>query len=184
MSETPKMEWTNEPQNWTTLGDTVAITSDPKTDFWRKTHYGFIRDNGHFYHRPVTGDFVADVRFSGAYTALYDQAGLMVQVDEATWIKCGIEFVGGVQHVSAVVTRDYSDWSVVPLPQNPSQIWLRVVRQGSTIEVFYALDGAHYTMIRTAFLSAVATAQVGLMCAAPEGDGFAATFEDFTIRTS
>ena len=108
----------------------------------------------------------------------------MVRVDEETWIKCGIELVDGVQHASAVVTRDYSDWSVVPLPQNPPQIWLRVVRQGSAIEVFYALDGAHYTMIRTAYLSEAERAQVGLMCAAPEGDGFTVTFEDFTIQAS
>jgi hypothetical protein len=178
------MEWSNEPQKWTVHGDTITVTSDAKTDFWRKTHYGFIHDNGHFYHRTVKGDFVADVRFSGAYTALYDHAGLMVRVDEETWIKCGIELVDGVQHASAVVTRDYSDWSVVPLPQNPPQIWLRVVRQGSAIEVFYALDGAHYTMIRTAYLSEAERAQVGLMCAAPEGDGFTVTFEDFTIQAS
>ena len=33
----------------------------------------------------------------------------MVRLDEANWLKCGIEFVEGVQQVSAVVTRDYSD---------------------------------------------------------------------------
>ena len=184
MNETPTLQWSHEPRNWSASGDTVTITSDAKTDYWRKTHYGFIRDNGHFYHRLVDGDFVADVRFCGDYTGQYDQAGLMVRVDEATWIKCGIEFVDGVQHISAVVTRDYSDWSVAPLPQNPPQTWLRVVRQGSTIEVFYSLDGAHYTMIRTAHLSEVKDAQVGLMCASPDGDGFAVAFEDFTIKAS
>ena len=184
MNITPKLQWSHEPQNWSASGDTVTITSDPKTDYWRKTHYGFIRDNGHFYHRQVDGDFVADVTFRGEYVDQYDQAGLMVRVDEATWIKCGIEFVDGVQHISAVVTRDYSDWSVTPLPQNPPQTWLRVVRQGSTIEVFYALDGANYAMIRTAFLSEASSARVGLMCASPDGDGFTVTFEDFAIQTS
>jgi regulation of enolase protein 1 (concanavalin A-like superfamily) len=182
MNTTPVMQWLNEPQSWTARGDAITVTSDPKTDFWRKTHYDFTVDNGHFYYQHATGDFVADVKFSAAYNALYDQAGLMVRVDEANWIKCGIEFVDGMQFVSVVVTRDYSDWSVVPLLQAPPAIWLRVNRQGATVEVFYALDATDYTMIRTAHLSSAETTQVGLMCASPQGEGFTATFEGFAIR--
>jgi len=122
------------------------------------------------------------VKFSGEYTDLYDQAGLMVRVDKAHWIKCGIEFVEGVQHVSAVVTRDYSDWSVVPLLQKPSALWLRVTRKGSTIEVHYSLDGDHYSLLRVAHLAAAETVHVGLMCASPEGSGFSTTFEGLTVQ--
>ena len=55
----------------------------------------------------------------------------MVRLDEENWLKCGIELVEGVQQVSAVVTRDYSDWSIVPMPSNPTSIWLRIVHKGS-----------------------------------------------------
>jgi regulation of enolase protein 1 (concanavalin A-like superfamily) len=177
------MQWYNEPRLWEQSDNRVTVTTDPKTDFWRKTHYGFIRDNGHLFYQQVNGDFQADVRFSGAYNALYDQAGLMVRIDEAHWVKCGVEFVNGVQHASAVVTRDYSDWSVLPLPGNPPEFWLRVTRHDAVIEVFYSLDGSDYTMIRTAHLSAVDTADIGLMCASPEGGGFRVTFEGFTVRS-
>jgi regulation of enolase protein 1 (concanavalin A-like superfamily) len=176
------MEWYNEPQEWAAQGNTVTVTSDAKTDFWRKTHCGSIRDNGHFFFQAATGDFIAEVKFSGEYTDLYDQAGLMVRVDEAHWIKCGIEFVEGVQHVSAVVTRDYSDWSVVPLLQKPSALWLRVTRKGSTIEVHYSLDGDHYSLLRVAHLATAETVHVGLMCASPEGSGFSTTFEGLTVQ--
>jgi regulation of enolase protein 1 (concanavalin A-like superfamily) len=165
------------------VDDRITVVADPRTDFWRITDCGQIRDNGHFYYRRVTGDFCAHVRFSGQYAVLYDQAGLMVRVDEENWLKCGIEFVSGIQHASAVVTRDYSDWSVVPLPSNPATLWLRVARRGSTIEVHTSLDGAHYTMIRSAYLRPAETAQVGLMCAAPEGDGFSVTFEGFAVSS-
>lgn len=183
MSTTATMQWYNEPRSWSQDGDQVIITSDPKTDFWRKTHYGFVRDNGHFFYQLASGDFVAQVRFEGVYHALYDQAGLMVRVDKGTWVKCGIEFVDRVQHASAVVTRDFSDWSVLPLPENPSVVWMRVARQDATIEVFYSLDGLDYTMIRTAHLSSAETVQVGLMCASPEGEGFCVAFDDFTVRS-
>jgi len=96
-------------------------------------------------------------------------------------MKCGIEYVNGIQNVSAVVTRDYSDWSVVPLANNPPSIWLRVVRQGGTVEVFYSLDGTAYTMIRTAHLTEAETIDVGVMCASPEGAGFTTRFEGFKV---
>ena len=175
------MEWHNEPPSWSILDSAIAVTSAHGSDFWRKTHYGFIRDNGHFYFQPVQGDFVCEVKFAGQYQSLYDQAGLMVRADETTWMKTGIEYVEGVQHVSAVVTRDYSDWSVVPLPQNPPALWLRVTRQGGSIEVHYSLDGVQYSLLRVTFLTPEAV-NVGIMCASPEGPGFSTTFEGFTVR--
>jgi len=175
------MNWLNEPTTWRVDNDTLTVTTDPKTDFWRKTHYGFIRDNGHFYHRPVSGDFTATVSFSGRYTAQYDQAGLMIRLDEANWLKCGIEYVDGTQQASVVVTRDYSDWSVVPLDPAPANLWLRLIRRGDAVEVFYSLDGETYVMIRVAYLPAAEEEDVGLMCASPEEGGFTVTFKDLVI---
>jgi len=159
------------------------MSSGPKTDFWRTTHYGFIRDSGHFYHQRIADDLLVEVIVSGAYAALYDQAGLMVRVDEANWIKCGIEFVEEVQQVSAVVTREYSDWSVVPLSGNPAALWLRLTRRVSAIEISYALDGVQYQMLRLAYLTPTQAMSVGLMCASPDGAGFPVTFEGFTIQS-
>jgi regulation of enolase protein 1 (concanavalin A-like superfamily) len=128
------------------------------------------------------GDFLVEVKVRGVYAALYDQAGLMVRVDEANWVKCGID-VDGVQQVSAVVTREYSDWSVVPLPSNPAAIWLRLTRHGSAIEIHYALDSVQYQMFRLAYLTPAKTMSVGLMCASPDGAGFPVTFEGLTIHS-
>lgn len=176
------MHWYNEPTSWTAREGAVTVNADRGTDFWRKTHYGFIRDNGHLYYDEVRGDFQCDVRVSGRYAALYDQAGLMVRVDETTWLKCGIEFVDGIQHASVVVTRDFSDWSVVPLPDNPPSLWLRLKRTGPAVEISYTTDGIRYTLLRLAYLSEADLVQIGLMCAAPQGDGFPTTFEGFAIR--
>ncbi len=176
------MEWLNPPLLWQADGDKLILTTNSSTDFWRKTHDGGIRDNGHFYFQPVAGDFTADVKLSGRYRNLYDQAGLMARLDEITWLKCGIEYVDGIQHVSAVVTRDFSDWSVVPLPHNPPTIWLRLARHGITWEVHYALDGERYHLLRQAYLTSADTVQVGLMGCSPKGQGFQAVFENFRIH--
>jgi regulation of enolase protein 1 (concanavalin A-like superfamily) len=176
------MEWYNAPQAWRSEGDRIEVTAAGKTDFWRLTRSGAIRDNGHFYYARQSTDFVCEVRLSGKYAAQYDQAGLMVRADEANWLKCGIELVDGVQHASAVLTRDYSDWSVVPLPQPPPAIWLRVSVNGSTIQVHYSLDGVRYVLLRLSHLARAETVSAGIMCAAPQGPGFPATFTGLAIR--
>lgn len=175
------MQWYNEPPAWHPLVDGLQLTTGAKTDFWRKTHYGFIRDNGHFYYQTVTGDFTATVKITGQYQVLYDQAGLMVRENETTWLKCGIEFVEEVQHVSAVVTRDLSDWSVVPLVQPPPALWFRVQRRAEAIEVQYSLDDQQYQMLRLAYLTEAETVDVGLMAASPQGDGCIIVFEEFKL---
>jgi hypothetical protein len=119
------MHWFNEPPAWSAADDTLTVTAGAQTDLWRITHYGFIRDNAHGYLQPVSGDFTAEVQVSGQYAAQYDQAGLLVRLDERRWLKCGIEFVDGIQQISAVITREFSDWSVAPLPDNPPTIWMR-----------------------------------------------------------
>lgn len=175
------MQWLNPPPVWSEGRSSITVTTGPRTDFWRVTHYGFTRDSGHFYHTVVAGDFTAQARIIGRYKDLYDQAGLMVRENERTWMKCGIEYVQGVQHASAVVTRDYSDWSVTPLAQEPDAIWLRVRREGGALEIHYSVDGAAFTLLRLGYLSQADALQVGVMCASPEGSGFTVEFHDFSV---
>jgi len=89
------MTWMNEPAFWDRSGDVLTVRSRAKTDFWRKTFYGYVTDNGHFFHAPVSGDFVFQARVNGEYAALYDQAGLMVRQNAENWMKCGTEFFDG-----------------------------------------------------------------------------------------
>jgi regulation of enolase protein 1 (concanavalin A-like superfamily) len=97
-------------------------------------------------------------------------------------MKCGVEYVNGVQQASAVVTRDFSDWSVTPLQANPTSIWLRITANLPAIEVHYSLDGQTYTLLRMAYLTEADHLQVGLMCCSPDGEGFDVTFEAFSIQ--
>ena len=175
------MNWFNEPASCFRDGEQLTIRTAPGTDFWRKTHYGFIRDNGHFLPHQVEGNFVAETVFDGAYRDLYDQAGLMVRENELIWMKAGIEFVGGVWNASVVVTRDYSDWSVVALEQSSEHFSLRIERDGGTFSVFYSESGQNFRLLRIAFLTETKNLRVGPMAASPEGSGFEVTFRRFIL---
>ena len=175
------MNWYNQPPNWKLENHTLEVITGDQNDFWRETHYGFIRDDGHFFYQEVSGDFSAEVCISGDYQHLYDQAGLMLRLDERNWIKTGIEFTDGLQHLSAVVTRDYSDWSVLPLSHNPQQIWLRLTKHGSAVRIQYSLDGVAWAMLRLAYLPDAPTVQIGMMCCSPQRAGFVARFSGFKV---
>ena len=51
--------WFNAPAVWELDGGRLRAGTDARTDFWRETHYGFTRDNGHFFGREVAGGFTA-----------------------------------------------------------------------------------------------------------------------------
>ncbi|MCW3464139.1 DUF1349 domain-containing protein [Chitinophaga nivalis] len=176
-----QMEWYNEPRRWAGDHRQLQVTVEPDTDYWRVTHYNFIRDSGPFCFTTVSGDFEANVKISGAWQELYHQAGLMIRTDAANWIKTGIEYVDGVQQVSAVVTREVSDWSVVPRQDNPAAIWIKLLRKGDYVQISYSFDQAHFALLRLAYFTPQVSVQIGLVAAAPGSLPFEALFEDFTV---
>jgi hypothetical protein len=176
------MTWLNEPPDFSVDGPVLSVTTGDRTDFWRETFYGFVRDDGHFLHRKVNGDFTAEVTVLGEFDTLYDQSGLMLRVDEHTWIKTGIEFTDGLTHVSAVVTRDRSDWSVVALPGYEGRLTLRLTRYGDAVRIqFRTGDDGDWQLLRLAYLPIPAACLVGVMCCSPERAGFTARFTDFRV---
>jgi Protein of unknown function (DUF1349) len=70
-----RMKWMNEPASYKRVGETMVVHSRAKTDFWKKTFYGYITDSGHFFHLETAGDFMFQAKVNGKYAALYDQAG-------------------------------------------------------------------------------------------------------------
>ena len=175
------MKWFHEPRKWTLTKNQLIINTEPVTDFWRTTFYGYVTDNGHFYYQDQTGDFEAKVKIVGGYRDLYDQAGLMIRIDSTNWIKSGAEFVNGTVHISAVFTRQFSDWSVITLVDSPEAIWLKLVRKNDSIELSYSLNGIAYTLQRLGYFPSKVKVQIGLMAASPTGKGFGVTFENFEI---
>jgi hypothetical protein len=175
------MKWYNPPSTYTFQDNTIELAVEAGTDFWQITHYGFMRDNGHFGFVEKEGDFIATVKVSGQYQDQYDQAGLMIRIDKHNWIKTGIEFVDGAQQVSAVVTRQFSDWSVVPRKDNPLAIWLKLIRRKDYVEIRYSFDNQIFDLLRLAYFPPHLPVQIGVMAAAPDGKGFKAIFDDFTV---
>ena len=177
-----KMQWFNEPERWEIKDNKLTMNVTPRTDYWRISHYGFTVDDAPFLYTLRGGEFEVKVKISADYKTRFDQSGLMLRLDHENYIKAGIEFVDGKYNLSAVVTHHTSDWSVITLDKPVPFVWIKAVRRLDAVEIFYSFDDKTYTMMRNAWLQDNHPVMVGLMGACPDGDGFEATFEHFTIK--
>ena len=177
-----QFQWLNEPDVWRAEAGRLTLTTGESTDFWQHTFYGFHRDNGHAWLCPASGDFSASAIVTGAYEELYDQAGLMLRIDQRNWIKTGIEYTDGLMHFSVVVTREFSDWSVIPLhdAKPTDDVHVRLTRHGDAVRVQYAISGGAWQMARLAPFPAV-DASVGVMPCSPQRAGFDASFREIEV---
>lgn len=173
--------WLNPPASHRLADDTLHVVTAGHTDFWRITSYGFIRDNGHFLGQPVGGAFTVQVRVRAAFTELYDQAGLMVRIDERRWLKAGVEFSDGQAMLSTVLTNEMSDWAVMPAPPLPDGFWLRVTVDAGAIRVQYSADGMSWPLLRLAPFPEAERYLAGPMCCTPQRAGLEVAFSGFSL---
>jgi uncharacterized protein len=173
--------WLNEPKNWNLEDDALRVITDPKTDFWRETHYGFTRDSGHFFGRAVNGDFTAQIKVQAKYEGLYDQAGLMLRIDETRWVKAGIEISDGAPMLSSVLTDEKSDWAIAAYDKDAASFWIRATIAEGVLRLQVSADGETWPLFRLAPFPKAARYLVGPMCCTPERSDLEVAFSDFRV---
>ncbi len=181
--------WHSEPSTWhfTSAGAVLTIQPDGSTDFWRRTHYGFDADNGHFLHTPVAGAFRMSARIRFGPLHQYDQAGLMVRISEDCWLKTSIEFEPGLANrLGAVVTNSgYSDWSTQDVAKGVTEFRLSIIRRGADYTLDASVDGRKWRQIRLARLiedTGTTAVMCGVYACCPKEAGFSASFDEFRIQ--
>jgi regulation of enolase protein 1 (concanavalin A-like superfamily) len=174
--------WLNEPKTWSEKDDFLSLVTDQATDFWRETHYGFIRDSGHFLGFQTGDAFTAELRIRSDFKALYDQAGLMVRVDERRWLKAGIEFSDGRAMLSSVLTNGQSDWATAPYEHDASDFRLRVTIQHGVLRLQCSNDGKLWPLMRLAPFAKNSSYLVGPMACTPERSGLSVAFSEFRLE--
>lgn len=173
--------WVNEPRSWQHLNGVLSVVTDENTDFWRNTWYGFERFSGHFYGRDVSGDFTFQVRVNADFSALYDQAGIMLIDNEERWLKAGIEFNDDAPAIGSVLTCGHSDWATGNFPGQAGQFWMRLTRKGDSLRLQYSADGKIWPLLRLTHFPARKSCRVGVMCCTPQRGGLAVNFSDLLL---
>lgn len=195
----PKLTWTNPPASCNLEnGVGLRVCPKPKMDFWRKTFRTPPADSasGHalVYSIPegVTR-CVAQTNFTLKDKVQYDQAGLMVFVDDQHWLKTGIEVEGGVANMSCVVTNLESDWSYKTWPTTQDvRIEVEIKWYAGFIECLVKhgdQESSGWSFLREAPISLPSDGEVkvGVMCCAPKMEeggeaGMEAIFKCLTVQ--
>jgi uncharacterized protein len=176
--------WLNEPDKWALNPAGLTATTNHATDFWRETHYGFTRNSGHFFGRHASAGFTASLRVRARYESLYDQAGIMVRLDDATWLKAGIELSDGEALLGSVLTVGQSDWATGPFRGDASDFWIRVTVDRGVLRLQASTDGQRWPLVRLCPFPVATSYEVGPMCCTPERAGLEVLFSDFTVAPS
>jgi uncharacterized protein len=175
--------WLYEPRQWR-LDSVLELKTDPDTDYWQRTHYGFRRDNGHFYYTDLDGDFAFSASFESEPNAQYDQCGLMCRVDSETWIKCSTEYeTPEHSRLGSVVTNlGYSDWATQDVLGTVCAMHYKLNRRGDDFLISWSTDGRDWWQMRIAHLhQCPARLQVGVYACSPTGPGFTCRVHDLVI---
>ncbi|NTW42007.1 MAG: DUF1349 domain-containing protein [Cellulomonadaceae bacterium] len=179
-----RFRWLHEPPHWE-LADALELTTAPDTDYWQRTHYGFRRDNGHFFFTQVRGDFALEARLRGTPNAQYDQCGLLARAGAELWVKCSAEYeTASHSRLGSVVTNlGYSDWATQDIAGPLTDLWYRLRREGEDIFVDWSEDGAAWRQMRVAHLHACPPElQVGVYACSPTGPGFTCSVTGLRIE--
>ncbi len=173
--------WLNEPPSTRVADGELVVTTAEGGDFWRTTSYGHVADTGHALLTPLPAGTAVEVTFTASFDALYDQAGVFVRVDPATWLKAGVELSDGLPQLGAVATNGVSDWSQSPVPEWAGRpVTVRVSRAGDALTVRARVDADPWRTIRLSSLAPSASATAGPFCCSPSRAGLEVRFTRFT----
>jgi uncharacterized protein len=181
------LQWRFEPHHWFIDKQTsqLILKTDPKTDFWQKTHYGFENDNGHFLYMKTDKNFRMTTKVKALPNSKYDHAGLMIRYSKDIWVKTSLEYItSNLSKLGVVVTNQgYSDWSTQYVKDKDIELYFRISRIAQNCYIDFSWDGEEWMQIRIAHLDIPDNASIsaGLFACSPQGKNQSVHFDYLTI---
>ena len=174
-----KLNWINKPEKFEITGRKITITTEPQTDFWQRTYYGFSNDNGHALIQAISENFTFMVKTSFDYKNRYDQCGVAIYLDSDNWFKGSIEYEN--EHYSrlgSVVTNlGYSDWATTDISSDIHEMWYRLSRSGQDFLIENSSKGKNFKQMRIFHLhKLIEKANIGIYACSPLKSSFDAVF--------
>ncbi|MGI5959405.1 MAG: DUF1349 domain-containing protein [Massiliimalia sp.] len=180
-----KAEWKNPPEESVVTPDKVVITTQPVTDLWQRSYYGFQHDNGTMLLLPTTEQYFSfTVRTDFDSTARFDQCGVVIYQDSDNWFKASIERENSeIQRLGSVVTNHgYSDWATADIPAEINTMYYRLSRREDDYCIEQSVDGKHFQQMRIFHLfEGKGEIYFGLYACSPTEASFHATFTEMSV---
>jgi regulation of enolase protein 1 (concanavalin A-like superfamily) len=192
--------WLHQPQSFEIGHDAVKIVTEPGTDFWQRSYYGFRNDNAPALLLESDLNFTFTARATFTYRTLFDQCGLIIYLDSDNWFKASVEYENSdFSRLGSVVTNlGHSDWATTDIT-TPPVIWYRLSRRGPDFLIESSFDSIDFQQMRifhlhqlgetTAVMGhldppapAAQSIQFGLYACSPLDSSFTAVFDQFKLE--
>ena len=185
MLDLSEFKWIRTPKKYSITKDCVEISTEPNTDLWQRTYYGFRNDNA-----PVLQissnekyfSFTVKTRFESKRR--FDQCGIVMYLDGENWLKASIEYENeNIQRLGSVVTnRCYSDWATTDIDANVKTMLYRLSRRESDYCIECSYDGVEFKQMRICHMSeGGGEIRFGIYACSPEQSSFKAIFSDMEL---
>ena len=177
--------WIREPRQVVIEDDKIEIITEPFTDLWQRTYYGFQNDNAPVLQMKTDDpffSFVVKTTFDSSHR--FDQCGIVIYLDSENWLKASVEYENDdFQRLGSVVTNQgFSDWATTDISTDHREVWYRLSRRHSDYCIDYRFDGVLFKQMRICHLSqGDETISFGIYACSPENASFTASFEALKI---
>ena len=183
--EKENLIWTREPKRSEITDDKIVIYTDPNTDLWQRTYYGFQNDNAPVLQLKTAERFFSfTVKTEFESKVLFDQCGVVMYLDSENWLKASIEYENErFQRLGSVVTNlGYSDWATTDIDAAVKTMWYRLSRRESDYCIECSADGAEFHQLRICHLWKGADEVVfGVYACSPGQSSFKAVFTEMEV---
>ena len=183
--EKKNLFWIREADQSDVTDDRIIIYTQPKTDLWQRTYYGFQNDSAPVLQMKTSEkyfSFIVKTEFDSK--ARFDQCGIVVYLDSENWMKASIEYENEqYQRLGSVVTNHgYSDWATTDLDASVKSMWYRLSRRESDYCIECSTDGITFQQMRICHLwKGDEDISFGVYACSPVEGSFQAKFTNMQI---
>lgn len=177
--------WTRAPKACTIEDGLISVTTEPGTDLWQRTYYGFRNDNAPVLQMETEEkyfSFVVKTEF--ASKRRFDQCGIVMYLDSDNWLKASIEYENDeYQRLGSVATNlGYSDWATTDIPASVKSMWYRLSRRESDYCIECSYDGVQFKQMRICHMwEGAEKIRFGIYACSPEESSFEAKFTHMEV---
>ncbi|WP_459478579.1 DUF1349 domain-containing protein [Clostridium saccharoperbutylacetonicum] len=180
-----KTFWINKPKKYEINNTEIIIITEPETDFWQRTYYGFRNDNApalliktdeRYFSFTVKTNFNSKKQF--------DQCGIIIYQNSDNWFKVSTEYENDkYQRLGSVVTNNgYSDWATRDIDSSIDSMYYRLSRRENDFCVENSMDGKAFKQMRIFHLfEGDNEINFGLYACSPSNSSFEAKFSEINI---
>lgn len=178
-------KWTRKPKQVVMTEGKVEVITEPGTDLWARTYYGFQNDNAPVLQIETDEkffSFIVKTRFESA--CRFDQCGVAMYLDSDNWFKASIEYEDDkIQRLGSVVTNHgYSDWATTDISSGIKCMWYRFSRRNSDFCIENSEDGINFKQMRIFHMwEGAGTITYGIYACSPTDGSYKASFSNMQI---